>query len=122
MSLYVGTIKRFEQHVDGLDFTLFLAMDEAGEIIGSVEAKRGHRRMMFRNLFVAPTHRRQGVARALMGQLFELAGSTGRYLSCVVMSNNHEAMALYRKPVEGWRLMEQDCNLELVTLEWWPTK
>ena len=89
------------------DPDLFLVAEEDQKIVGTVIGGFDGRRGMVYHLAVAHSHRRQGIADALMGELEKrliARGAIRAYL--LVHKDNHEARALYEK--QNWTHLEDD--------------
>lgn len=89
------------------DSIIYLAVDEAGEGAGFVQlypaysSVRMQRVYLLNDLYVAPTHRRQGLARQLMRRAQQLMQDSGAaYLALETGVENKQAQALYE--AEGY--------------------
>jgi ribosomal protein S18 acetylase RimI-like enzyme len=87
------------------DPDLFLVAESGGEIVGTVLGGFDGRRGMMYHLAVAQQVRRQGIARALMGELENRlrARDCIRYY-LLVTPDNQEAMRFYEN--HGWERMD----------------
>jgi ribosomal protein S18 acetylase RimI-like enzyme len=84
---------------------LFLVVDYAGQIIGTVMGGFDGRRGMMYHLAVAQQHRKQGIGLALMEALAQRLKANGcikYYL--LVTKDNLDAIRFYEN--HGWNLMD----------------
>lgn len=89
------------------DPDLFLVAELEGELVGTVIGGFDGRRGMVYHLAVAASHRRRGIADALMRELEKRLVAKGCIRSyLLVHAHNAEARALYEK--HNWVLLEDD--------------
>lgn len=89
------------------DPDLFLVAELEGELVGTVIGGFDGRRGMVYHLAVAASHRRRGIADALMCELEKRLVAKGCIRSyLLVHAHNAEARALYEK--HNWVLLEDD--------------
>ena len=89
------------------DPDLFLVAELDGELAGTVIGGFDGRRGMVYHLAVAASHRRRGIAEALMRELEKRLAAKGCIRSyLLVHANNEEARALYKK--QSWVLLDDD--------------
>jgi len=89
------------------DPDLFLVAELDGELAGTVIGGFDGRRGMVYHLAVAASHRRRGVAGALLRELEKRLAAKGCIRSfLLVHANNEEARALYQK--HNWVLLDED--------------
>jgi [ribosomal protein S18]-alanine N-acetyltransferase len=73
-----------------------LAITEADGLTGYLVCSRYADVWHLMNIAVSPERRRQGIARRLLGRLFEEAGPNARY-TLEVRTSNHGAIAMYEQ-------------------------
>ena len=89
------------------DPDLFLVAEISAEIIGTIIGGFDGRRGMVYHLAVAPAHRRNGVAEALLRELEKRLIAKGCIRAfLLVHAENAEARALYEK--QDWSLLADD--------------
>lgn len=89
------------------DPELFLVAEAQGELVGTVIGGFDGRRGMVYHLAVAESHRRRGIAEALMKELEKRLIAKGCIRSyLLVHAENAEARALYEK--HNWVLLDDD--------------
>lgn len=89
------------------DPDLFLIAESKNEIVGTVIGGFDGRRGMVYHLAVAQSHRRQGIAAALLAEVekrLQAKGCIKVYL--LVLEDNTSAIRLYEEC--GWKLQKQD--------------
>lgn len=87
------------------DPDLFLLAESEGEVIGAVLGGYDGRRGIVYHLAVAPGRRRQGIGRALMGELERRMAAGGCVKSYLLATpDNPDAVAFYRRL--GWDVMD----------------
>jgi [ribosomal protein S18]-alanine N-acetyltransferase len=75
----------------------FVALDEAGALVGYALGAHVHGELEIRSLAVAPAHRRRGVARRLLAALLASERANGaRDVFLEVRRSNAAALGLYR--------------------------
>jgi len=79
-----------------------LAAFADGRLVGYLICSRYETVWHVMNIAVAPEHRRRGIARRLLGDLFERAGGDHARYTLEVRRSNTEAIALYES--EGFRV------------------
>ena len=79
------------------------------EIVGSVEYALGEERLHLMSLFVLASHRRQGVARALVDELAKLAGERPLSLNTVRQTGN---VAVFERL--GFTVVREEVAADLV--------
>ena len=89
------------------DPDLFLVAELDGELVGTVIGGFDGRRGMIYHLAVTSTHRRRGIARALMGEIEKRLVAKGCIRAfLLVHADNAEARTLYEK--QDWVLLASD--------------
>jgi ribosomal-protein-alanine N-acetyltransferase len=81
---------------------LCLAALRDGALVGYVVCARYDLDWHVMNVAVDPDHRREGIASALLAELYRSAGATEARFTLEVRESNHDAINLYRR--DGFRI------------------
>lgn len=90
-------ISSLDMAMDGLEYTR-VAGFAGEEYVGSIDLLPGKARAEFRQLFVKPAFRKQGIARQLMGVILTKALVDGTIeIACLCRRENADALRFYSR-------------------------
>jgi ribosomal protein S18 acetylase RimI-like enzyme len=87
--------EQIERELEG-STSIFLAAECGGRMVGAVLGTHDGRKGWINRLAVAPTHRREGIARALVAAVEARLGDLGiEITTCLIEEWNRESMAFF---------------------------